>query len=391
MGNFQAEYARIRGINNSPLVAEELQKKSYEFRDAYRAQSRKERNARYRAHAKDKINENRREKYKVRKETEIKEEKPISHIITPLNVEEVDTTIKREYADNKKLKDLTESSIKTYGDNIKALYAKYHSIPMPDDAEILKYLRAEKHNPTKLFKQNEYIILNIKDITEKYSNKLPMLYSLFSRFNTKKLKQFRETIYPYFIAYNKHYQEHRNDLIVNQEEVAKISFEKEDVLANAEKIENIHHKILYMLMFMMPVRRLNDYRITLIAKNEEDIKDEKNNWYYQGKIYINITKNKQKIILNVPDEITKIIDIQQTHLVGKYSQAYLSDVFANKIMNKIYDLPYTAMNIRKIYASNNLKMAGETGDVKQMLKNQGEMGHNLNQHLQYVIPNTSSN
>jgi hypothetical protein len=60
-------------------------------------------------------------------------------------------------------------------------------------------------------------------------------------------------------------------------------------------------------------------------------------------------------------------------------------------MNKIYDLPYTAMNIRKIYASNNLKMAGETGDVKQMLKNQGEMGHNLNQHLQYVIPNTSSN
>jgi hypothetical protein len=73
------------------------------------------------------------------------------------------------------------------------------------------------------------------------------------------------------------------------------------------------------------------------------------------------------------------------HLIFNVSQSYLSELFS-KMMVKIYASHFTATNIRKIYASHNLKRAGETGDVKQMLKNQGEMGHNLNQHLQYVIP-----
>lgn len=391
MENFKEEYARIREINNSHLVAEELHLKSYEFRDAYRALSRKERNARYRAHAKDKINESRREKYKIKKE--VKEEKPITHIITPLKVDDIDTSVKREYADNKKLKDLTQSSIKAYGDTIKALYNKYHSKPLAEDSEILKYLRWEKHNPTKLFKQNEYIILNIKDIAENYASKLSLLYSLFSRFNTKKLKLIREAIYPYSTAYIKNYQEYRNDLVVNVEEVSKISFVKEDVLANADKIENLEMKVLYMLMFMMPTRRLGDYRITYIAGNGEDIKDERFNWYYNNKIYINDTKNKQKIVLDIPDEITKIINEiiiparkasnDFMFLIGNYSQPYLSELFT-KLMVKIYGTPFTATNIRKIYATQNIQ---NTGIV--MLENQSKMGHNLREHLNYVIPNTS--
>jgi hypothetical protein len=206
------------------------------------------------------------------------------------------------------------------------------------------------------------------------------------------LKEFREAIYPYSSSYNKHYQEHRNDFEINEEEVAKISFVKEDVLANAEKIEDINLKILYMLVFMLPVRRLSDYRLTRIAKDEEDLKDEKHNWYYNNKIYINITKDKKKIILDIPDEIVSIIKKNHLYyiqvsknLIGNYSQPYLSEIFS-KLMVQIYDSHFTATNIRKIYASHNLKRAGETGDVKQMLKNQREMGHTLHEHLQYVIP-----
>jgi len=287
---------------------------------------------------------------------------------------------------------LTESSIKTYGDSIRAIYSKYHDKPIGDDEEILKYLRGEKHDARKLYKQNEYIIKNIKNIAENHSSRLPQLYALFSRFNTKKLKEFREVIYPYKTAQNKHYNEHRNDFEINEEEVAKISFAKEDVLANAEKIDFPRMKVLYMLMFMLPVRRLSDYRLTLIAKNEEDIKDEKNNWYYNNKIYINTTKDKKKIILDIPDKITSIInndiiqsDFPSKHLIGNHSQAYMSEVFS-KLMVQIYGSHFTATIIRKIYASHNLKTAGETGDVKQMLKNQSEMGHNIQQHLQYVIP-----
>lgn len=394
MDNFEAEFARIKGLGNGSHIAKELKAKSQEFRDAYDKKGKKMRNDKYQAHAKDRLNEGRREKRKVKKEAGLlKVEKPITHIITPLNVEEIDTTIKREYAYSKKLKDLTESSIKTYGNIIRWIYSKYHDKPIADDAEILKYLRWEKHDARKLYKQNNYIIKNIKDIAENHTSSLPQLYALFSRFNTKKLKEFREAIYPYRTAYNKHYQEHRNDLEINQEEVAKISFAKEDVLVNAEKIDFPRMKVLYMLMFMLPTRRLGDYRITLVAKDEEDLKDEKNNWYYNNKIYINNTKDKKKIILDIPDEITSIInndiiqsDFPSKHLILNVSQSHLSETFS-KLMVKIYGSHFTATNIRKLYASHNLKTAGETGDVKQMLKNQSKMGHNLQQHLQYVIPN----
>lgn len=395
MDNFEAEFARIKGINNASLIAKELKAKSQEFRNAYDKKGKKMRNDKYHAHAKDKVNESRREKRKVKKEAGLlKVEKPITHIITPLNVEEIDTTIKREYADSKKLKNLTKSSIKTYGDVIRAIYSKYHDKPIADDAEILKYLRWEKHDARKFYKQNEYIIHNIKDIAENHSSRLPQLYSLFSRFNTKKLKEFREAIYPYSSAYNKHYQEHRNDLEINEEDVAKISFAKEDVLANAEKIDFPRMKVLYMLMFMLPVRRLSDYRITLIADSEEDIKDMKHNWYYNNKIYINNTKDKKKIILDIPDEIASIINNEiiqsdfpspSKHLILNVSQPHFSETFS-KLMVQIYGSHFTATNIRKLYATYNIKKAGGLNVIKQILKNQGEMGHTLNEHLQYVIP-----
>jgi hypothetical protein len=394
MDNFEAEFARIKGLGNGSHIARELKSKSFEFRVAYEKKGKKMRNAKYQEHAKNRLNECRREKRKIMKDAGLlKVEKPITHIITPLNVEEVDTTIKRTYADNKKLKDLTESSIKTYGDIIKSIYSKYHDKPIADDAEILKYLRWEKHDAKKMYKQNEYIIKNIKDIAENHTTSLPQLYALFCRFNTKKLKEFREAIYPYRTAYNKHYEEHRNDFEINEEEVAKISFVKEDILANAEKIDFPRMKVLYMLMFMLPTRRLGDYRITLIADNEEDLKNEKYNWYYNNKIYINNTKDKKKIVLDIPDEIVSIINTEiigseipssSKHLILDVSQSYLSELFS-KMMVQIYGSHFTATNVRKIYATHNIKKAGGIDVIKQVLKNQREMGHTFNEHLQYVI------
>jgi len=395
MDNFEEEFVRIKGLANSTMMAKELQKKSYEFREAYNKKGKKIRNDKYREHSRDINNAKRNAKRKEMRQAQA-EKKPITHIAPPLNVEEVDTTIKREYKIAGKINELTESSNKAYADAIKALYPKYHNDkPMPEDAEILKYLRYEKHNPTKLYKQNEYIIKNIKDIAENYTSKLPQLYGLFSHYNTKKLKQFREAIYPYSLAYNKHYQEHRNDLQVKKEEVSKISFAKEDILANAEKLEFIHQKILYMLMFMIPTKRINEYGNTLIANNEEEINNAEHNWYYNNKIYINNTKNKHKIVLDIPDEITSIInenigEFSTKYLLNKVSQSTLSTTFSN-IMEKVYGSRFTATNIRKLYATYNLKQAGETGNIIQLLKNQNQMGHSISEHLNYVIPNISSN
>ena len=406
MDNFEEEYNRIKGLSNPNEVKNELKKKSLDFREEYRKKCRRTRNQKYASkmteEAKKIKNEKSREKRKANKENNPAEPevRAITRITTPMNIETIDTTVKREYKYSKKMRELSENTLKTYGNVVKAIYKKYHNKPLSEEAEISKYLRWEKHNATKLYKENEYIIKNIKDIAENSASSLNSLYCLFSRFNTKRLKLFREVIYPYMIEYNLHYEEHRNDLEINQEEVAKISFEKADVLAIAETIENISYKVLYMLVFMMPVRRLSDFRLTIIAYNEEETKDEISNWYWNNKIYINTTKNKQKIILDIPEEITKIINEiiiparrasndYLIYLIGNYSQPYLSEAFSN-LTKKIYGSAFTATDIRKIYCTRNLEKAGGVGNINEVLSNQNLCGHSLAEHINYALPNTSS-
>lgn len=388
MENFEEEYQRIREIGFSHIIAEELSKKSYEFRDYYHKTSKRERNKKHYETNKARMSEVKKEKYKAKKATETK---PIVRQMPTIDVEAVDTTIKRQKADSKKIKELTESSIKTYTDAIKKTYGLYNVAGEADDSEIMKYLQGIKHNPTKLYKQNRYIITNVKDIAEKHSYLIPQLYKLFSRFNTKKLKEFREVLFPYFTAYNENYTTHRNDLIVNEEEVAKISFKPEDLLKNAELIEDVGMKILYLLMTLIPTRRISDYRMTKIAKNEEDLQNTNYNWYYNKQIYINNTKNNQKMVLDIPDELDAIIKTKtDSYLIDEIAQSTASHRFV-EITKKIYGTPFTATDIRKIYATHNLKMGAEFRDITQMLKNQVAMGHILSEHLKYVLPNTSSN
>lgn len=388
MENFEEEYQRIREIGFSHIIAEELSKKSYEFRDYYHKTSKRERNKKHYETNKARMSEVKKERYKAKKATETK---PIVRQMPTIDVEAVDTTIKRQKADSKKIKELTESSIKTYTDAIKKTYGLYNVAGEADDSEIMKYLQGIKHNPTKLYKQNRYIITNVKDIAEKHSYLIPQLYKLFSRFNTKKLKEFREVLFPYFTAYNENYTTHRNDLIVNEEEVAKISFKPEDLLKNAELIEDVGMKILYLLMTLIPTRRISDYRMTKIAKNEEDLQNTNYNWYYNKQIYINNTKNNQKMVLDIPDELDAIIKTKtDSYLIDEIAQSTASHRFV-EITKKIYGTPFTATDIRKIYATHNLKMGAEFRDITQMLKNQVAMGHILSEHLKYVLPNTSSN
>lgn len=393
MENFAEEYERIKEINIPHLVAEELNKKSYDFRDAYHKARKKERNKKSYEARKEAFNEERRLKYKEEKKNEVK---PIVRQMPKIDMANVDISIKRSNTDSKKIKELTDNSIKTYINTIKKAYSVYNKTGDTVDienSEIMKYLHGIKHNPTKLYKENKYILINISDIAEHHSYLIPHLYKIFSRFNTKRLKEFREKLFPYFTAYGENYRANRNNLIVNEDEVAKISFNKEDVLTNAEKIEDIDMKILYCLMFMIPTRRIGDYRLTKITQDEKDTKITDYNWYYNKKIYINNTKNKQKIILDIPDELDAIIKTKTSvspYLIGNMKQSTASNNF-KELTKNIYGSPFSAIDIRKIYATHNLKIGAEFRDITRMLKNQLEMGHSLPEHLNYVLPNTSLN
>lgn len=377
------EYNRIASMTNSREIAKELQSKSPEWKEQYYKLKRKARNDAYNAKAKDTNNAKRRELRKLKNETIVK---PIQHIDKPVDIEAVDTDIRRNYKVATKINKLNDNTTDNYIKSIKAIYPKYNNDkPLNDDAEILKMLNGVKYNTTKLYKQNKYIIDKIQDIATNYPSYLPKLYSIFSRLNGKNLKQLRETIYPYMTAYNANYTDNRSNVVVNKEMTSRISFDTTDVIENANKIDDVYEKLIYKLLFLMPTRRLYDYRIMRIATKKGDTDDREFNWYYQGKMYINNTKNKKMMILDVPGEI--ITSINQLppdteYIFGKrYNAPTLSRKFA-KITNDLYSDPFNAVDIRKLYATYNLENAGNT---KRMKDNARKMGHSLEEHLNYVI------
>ena len=380
------DYNKIASLTNSREIAKALQSKSAEWKEQYYKLKRKERNDKYNAKSKDANNAKRRELRKELKENTIK---PIQHIDKPLDIKAIDTDIKRDYKASTNIKALNDNTRDNYIKSIKALYPKYHNDkPLNEDAEVLKMLRWEKYNSTKLFKQNKYIIDNVEDIAKNYASYLPKLYSIYSRLTGKNLKQIREALYPYMTAYNDNYRENRSNVIVNKEATSKISFDTNDVVSNANKITDPYDKLMYMLLFLLPTRRLYDYRIMRIASKKGDTDDEKFNWYYQGKFYINNTKNKKTMILDVPKQIIDVINSlpnDTDYIFGKlYNAPTLSRRFA-KITSDIYNDPFNAVDIRKLYATYNMKTAGETGDMKKYNETARQMGHSTAENANYSL------
>lgn len=373
------EFIRISSLTPYE-VRRELQTKSPEWRLNYDKLKRKIRNTAYHTNSGEINNAKRRDKRKVNK--------PIETIPTTINPDDVDTNITRDYKDGVNIAKLNPNTINTYISVIKSIYSKYHKDTLTDDAEVLKLLRNEKYEPKKLLKQNMYIVENIKDIVSNNPSYLNNLYSIFSRLNGKNLKILRETIYPYSTEYQKVYNENRDKAVVNTELTSKISFDKDDVLENDLKSRDMYEQLIYLLMFLMPTRRLYDYRITRIATKPSDINYLDFNWYYQGKIYINNTKNKDRIVLELPNVINVVINQlppYTDYILGKrYGESSLSEKF-RQITEHIYGTPYNALDIRKLYATYNLKTNAETGDTKQMKANARKMGHSLSQNMEYVV------
>lgn len=379
-------FNQIHSISNPSLISKKLKEYPREFVDNYRKYFHKLRVAKSRVLNRDKINKTRREMRKLKNETIVK---PIQHIDKPIDIDAVDTDIKREYRAGAKITKLNDNTVDNYIKSIRAIYPKYNNDkPLNDDAEILKMLNGAKYNSTKLYKQNKYIIDNIKDIATNYSSYLPKLYSIYSRLNGKNLKQLREAIYPYMTAYNANYTENRSNVVVNKEMTSKISFDTRHIMGNVDEIDDVYDKLMYMLLFLIPTRRLYDYRIMRIATKKGDTDDMAFNWYYQGKMYINNTKNKKAMILDIPNEIINVINKlppDTDYIFGKfYNAPTLSRKFA-KITNDLYGDPFNAVDVRKLYATYNLKTAGDTGDMKKYNETAKKMGHSTAENANYSL------
>lgn len=393
MDNFQEEYQRISSMTNAKLIAKELKMKSLEFKEEYNKMKRKARNQLYQANNKDKNNEKRREKYKQEKE---ENQRPIIAKIPEVKIEDVNTEITRDTPVKKRdINDLSENTIKSYLAIVKKLYKKYKGKQLLPVDHLYRYLEGDKkYSTTQIFKHHSYIIENIEDIFKNYQKDIPQLYSVFSKFKGKQVPKIANALYPYMKSINENYEDNRGkNVVINEEEVNKISFNSNDVIKNMDLLDYDAEKMLYAFTFLLPTRRLHDYRYLKIATTLEDTKNKEYNWIYNDTLYINITKNKKECIIKIDNEYLKNlisnINIDE-HFGGFMFKKFLKPheitrMFKN-IMTKIYGTNFNLMDIRHLYCTDKVKNMNNINDLKKDAEN---VGHSLAEHIAYVIPTTN--
>lgn len=395
MENFNQEYERIIALQSSPLIARELKLKSYEFREAYKSLRAKTRNGRHRTGAKDLINERRREKYKADKEAK---KSPIISVIPKVEIADVNTEIKRENpAVKRDVDELSENTKIAYIGVIKRVYRHFKNEELNEKDHLLKYLNGEKYNTSYIFKNHSYIIEKAESIFSTFQSDIPHLYSVFSKFKGQ-ITRIAEKLYPFMKAVNKNYVENRGrDVYVNEDAVKKVSFETEKVLENMEKL-NDDEKLLYALTFLLPTRRLHDYRFMRHTNNaDEEIAKtsisqfHSYNWIVGGNImYINYTKNKQAVIIPLSENVKKYVMVYANKpnntegwvLGANYTPHGLTRKYT-KIMEKLYGYNFSPQDIRRIYCTASVRNVNTLNELRE---DATAVGHSLAEHIAYVLP-----
>lgn len=384
-------YEEINKLKVPSAIANRLKEYSEDFREGYRRYVNKMRNKKYREDNKGKINERRREE---RGRISISEIRPIEHKREELDLTRIDKTAKRGYKKEGamvvgELKDSTRSNYKTV---IRTIYRRYKNAEIGEDNEIFKMLEGKRYRGTEIYKDFKFIKERIEEIGRYNSGYLSNIYSIFSMFKQKRLIEIRDSIYPYFRAQGEQYRENRHKNKINLEEIRKISFKEEDIEERVRGIEGAYNRLLYALMLKLPTRRLADYRRMRIETENPEGKDKEYNYYYDGKLYINNTKNKREMVQDIRGEglimrlIGELPEGTRYLISGEemYGQAKLSKIFGG-ITKVIYGTRFNARDIRKINATESYKRIGEEGGIRRFKEEAKNRGHSVEEALEYVL------
>lgn len=284
--------------------------------------------------------------------------KPLKHKLNPLNKSV-----------------LKEQTKKTYLKSLNTIYKVYKDKEIDDNLkdEIIKLLSNEKNNNKLINEELNFIKTDLYEII-KSSNKADIrnIYSLITR-----IKGFSNTIkqlYPYINENQIDYNNTRINKIADvnvKNKMSKLSFNKDDIIAILNdtdlKLSN-REKLIFSLFTLFPTRRAIDYNRMLISiekpKNEKKLKlENRNNYYFNGVFYFNITKNKDIQEFSIIPELKEIIENEilsrsidsDNHLLLKdENKSYTSPELSLTIMKvykKIYGIAISAVEIRRLYST----------------------------------------
>ena len=115
------------------------------------------------------------------------------------------------------------------------------------------------------------------------------IYSIFR--GIRGFAEISKVLYPYLKDYAEQYDEKRSEIVAEDDDI-KISFERDEIIKNINKLIDDIDKIIYGYMMIMN-GRMHDLRYTKICINKDEVNNEENNYIYNSKYYINNTKNKK--------------------------------------------------------------------------------------------------
>jgi len=166
----------------------------------------------------------------------------------------------------------------------------------------------------------------------------------------------------------------RNDTSIKQDDI--ISFDKQDLLLNSSKLQNDSEKLLFLLMTLLPTRRLDDYRSMSSSPSLGNHFDNDNLF-----IKDSYTKNKKNICIPIPPEIKHLLPSSGFILGKEYSISALSLKFFN-IMMKVYGKKIGALDLRRMYLTT-INLSGASFRERKLIAD--SVGHSVEESLKYSM------
>jgi hypothetical protein len=272
-------------------------------------------------------------------------------------------------------KEIGEATKNKYIGYIKNFYKRYTGEELKEGDDIIMKIEGKKYkaiNISRIFK----VIINenlgeIKGSATDTGN----IYSIFR--GIRGFTEIAKELYPYLKDYAEQYEEKRS-IIVGED--IEISFILEDIVKNIERIEGKEDKIIYGYLMIMN-GRVHDLRYTRIAKDKEETKNEGYNYIYEGKYYINNTKNKKKGIIEIGEEFARLYEgMGEGYLLGRLLPSSTIAKRIERITKYIYGRIYTSSNIRHLHATYINKKGS---DYKERKESAARAGHSIEQQIKY--------
>jgi hypothetical protein len=233
--------------------------------------------------------------------------------------------------------ELKDNTIKTYVSRLRAFHRRMTGLDLSENA--IQAINDEEYDKKNIQDEFKYIYQKIEHIIENELSVIPTLCKIFTKITG--FVRLIKFLTPIKRSIELAESVRRNETTINEEDL--ISFDKQQLILNSLKLTDDYEKIMYLLMTLIPTRRLDDYRNMTYGENDGNYFDDENMYIRETN-----TKNKKSIIIKIPTEIVDILPKSGYILGSEYKQSALSVKFAS-LMQKVYGKKYGALDLRRMF------------------------------------------